>query len=71
MSCTECDDLHAFLRVLHRATRHPKITRRELTDALAAILVDATTPQRAAEVLERWMAGRGGTRPPARREVGR
>lgn len=69
MTCPECDDLHGFLRVLVRAARHPRITKRELGDAAAAILVDATTPQRAAEVLERWMAGRSGTRPPARRGV--
>lgn len=69
MACPECDDLRAFLRTLVRAARHPRITKAELGDAAAAILVDATSPQRAAEVLERWMNMRGGTRPPVRREA--
>lgn len=66
MSDTETDDLRALLRAVERALRNPKVHRNEIANGIEMVLESELFVGHVTETLQRYTAGRGGTRPPTK-----
>jgi hypothetical protein len=63
---TERDELVDLLRAVRGALANPRVRRNEVASAIGIALDGESSPAAVAEILRRFTAERGQTRPPAK-----